>query len=144
MKSCDLVSWELCRPLPLMKGPENVSCSCQNEFVRLIWDTSCFLFCSCKESCDFAALCALSLLSVKSSDNPCLFLLQFYISVTAMACLSVMSVALNPPSHLPDLFPVLVSMFAFTHFLGTFLYFNIVQFSAPPSRKSQKKKNWIG
>lgn len=72
-----------------------------------------------------------------------LCLLQFYISVAVMAGLSIASVALVPPPHLPDLFPVLVSTTAFLHFLGTFIYFNIVQFSGPPSRKSQKKRNWI-
>ncbi|KAM9384074.1 dolichyl pyrophosphate Man9GlcNAc2 alpha-1,3-glucosyltransferase [Pholidichthys leucotaenia] len=66
---------------------------------------------------------------------------KFYTSIAAMACLSVVSVVLVPPPHLPDLFPVLVSSIAFLHFLGTFIYFNIVQFSGPPSRKNQKKSN---
>nr|XP_019954035.1 PREDICTED: dolichyl pyrophosphate Man9GlcNAc2 alpha-1,3-glucosyltransferase [Paralichthys olivaceus] len=66
---------------------------------------------------------------------------KFYICVAAMVGLSVASVAVTAPPHLPDLFPVLVSTTAFLHFLGTFLYFNIVQFSGPPSRKSQKKIN---
>ncbi|XP_019730988.1 dolichyl pyrophosphate Man9GlcNAc2 alpha-1,3-glucosyltransferase-like [Hippocampus comes] len=64
---------------------------------------------------------------------------KFYISLSAMACLSIASVAIPPPPHLPDLFPVLVSTFSFVHFLGTFLYFNVVQFSPPPSKKGQKK-----
>uniref|UniRef100_A0A3Q2XIF2 Alpha-1,3-glucosyltransferase n=1 Tax=Hippocampus comes TaxID=109280 RepID=A0A3Q2XIF2_HIPCM len=68
-----------------------------------------------------------------------LFAFQFYISLSAMACLSIASVAIPPPPHLPDLFPVLVSTFSFVHFLGTFLYFNVVQFSPPPSKKGQKK-----
>ncbi|XP_068445581.1 dolichyl pyrophosphate Man9GlcNAc2 alpha-1,3-glucosyltransferase [Clinocottus analis] len=66
---------------------------------------------------------------------------KFYISVAVMAAVSVATVALVPPPHLPDLFPVLVSSTAFVHFLGTFIYFNIVQFSEPSSRKSQKKTN---
>lgn len=78
---------------------------------------------------------------VFNSHPLCLSLLQFYISIAAMACLSVVSAALVPPPHLPDLFPVLVSTFGFSHFFGTFLYFNVVQFSGPPSRKSQKKNN---
>nr|XP_020458449.1 dolichyl pyrophosphate Man9GlcNAc2 alpha-1,3-glucosyltransferase [Monopterus albus] len=65
---------------------------------------------------------------------------KFYISVAAMAGLSIMSVVLAPPPHLPDLFTVLVSTAAFLHFLGTFIYFNIVQFSGPPS-KSHKKNH---
>ncbi|KAK5869619.1 hypothetical protein PBY51_024322 [Eleginops maclovinus] len=66
---------------------------------------------------------------------------KFYVSVSVMAGLSIATVALVPPPHLPDLFPVLVSITSFSHFLGTFIYFNIVQFSEPPSRKSQKKNN---
>ncbi|XP_029284686.1 dolichyl pyrophosphate Man9GlcNAc2 alpha-1,3-glucosyltransferase [Cottoperca gobio] len=66
---------------------------------------------------------------------------KFYISIAVMAGLSVVTVALEPPPHLPDLFPVLVSTAAFLHFFGTFIYFNIVQFSEPPIRKSQKKTN---
>uniref|UniRef100_A0A668AFW5 Alpha-1,3-glucosyltransferase n=1 Tax=Myripristis murdjan TaxID=586833 RepID=A0A668AFW5_9TELE len=65
----------------------------------------------------------------------------FYISIVAMAALTFTTVAMAPPPRLPDFFPVLVSVFAFLHFLGTLIYFNIVQFSSPPSRKSQKKNN---
>ncbi|KAM7388131.1 hypothetical protein PAMP_024330 [Pampus punctatissimus] len=74
-------------------------------------------------------------------DLACIVRWKFYISIAVMACLSVVSAALVPPPHLPDLFPVLVSTVAFMHFFGTFIYLNIVQFSAPPSRKSQKKNN---
>ncbi|KAG7257621.1 hypothetical protein CRUP_002323 [Coryphaenoides rupestris] len=56
---------------------------------------------------------------------------KFYVSVAVMAALSVASVALPPPARLPDLFPVLVSTFSFLHFLGTFVYFNVVQLGAP-------------
>ncbi|XP_042272698.1 dolichyl pyrophosphate Man9GlcNAc2 alpha-1,3-glucosyltransferase [Thunnus maccoyii] len=74
-------------------------------------------------------------------DLACIVRWKFYICIAAMAGLSVVSAALVPPPHLPDLFPVLVSVFAFMHFMGSFVYFNIVQFSAPLSRKSQKKNN---
>ncbi|KAM4628711.1 dolichyl pyrophosphate Man9GlcNAc2 alpha-1,3-glucosyltransferase [Polymixia lowei] len=66
---------------------------------------------------------------------------KFYISTVAMACLSIASVAVVPPPHLPDLLPVVVSACAFLHFLGTLIYFNVVQFSGPHSRKGQKKTN---
>ncbi|XP_063357316.1 dolichyl pyrophosphate Man9GlcNAc2 alpha-1,3-glucosyltransferase isoform X1 [Pelmatolapia mariae] len=66
---------------------------------------------------------------------------KFYISIAAMVGLSIAVAVLIPPPHLPDLFPVLVSTTAFLHFLGTFIHFNVVQFSEPPSRKSQKKSN---
>ncbi|CDQ84262.1 unnamed protein product [Oncorhynchus mykiss] len=68
---------------------------------------------------------------------------KFYFSITAMAGLSFMSVALAPPAQLPDLFPLLVSVFSYLHFLGLLLYFNIVQIAEPPQsvRKNQKKSN---
>ncbi|XP_042178307.1 dolichyl pyrophosphate Man9GlcNAc2 alpha-1,3-glucosyltransferase isoform X2 [Oncorhynchus tshawytscha] len=68
---------------------------------------------------------------------------KFYFSITAMAGLSFMSVALAPPDQLPDLFPLLVSVFSYLHFLGLLLYFNIVQIAEPLQsvRKNQKKSN---
>ncbi|KAM3875955.1 dolichyl pyrophosphate Man9GlcNAc2 alpha-1,3-glucosyltransferase [Diretmus argenteus] len=74
-------------------------------------------------------------------DLACIVRWKFYCSIAVMAGLSLACVALVPPPQLPDLFPVLVSAFAFLHFLGTLIYFNIVQFSGPPSRKSLKKSN---
>uniref|UniRef100_A0A3P9KME1 Alpha-1,3-glucosyltransferase n=1 Tax=Oryzias latipes TaxID=8090 RepID=A0A3P9KME1_ORYLA len=75
------------------------------------------------------------------SDLGCIVRWKFYISVAAMVGLSITSVTLDPPSHLPDLFPVLVSTTAYLLFLGTIIHFNILQFSGPPSKKSQKKSN---
>ncbi|XP_024135173.1 dolichyl pyrophosphate Man9GlcNAc2 alpha-1,3-glucosyltransferase [Oryzias melastigma] len=74
-------------------------------------------------------------------DLGCLARWKFYISVAAMVGLSIASVTLDPPSHLPDLFPVLVSTTSYLLFLGTFIHFNILQFSGPNSKKSQKKSN---
>ncbi|XP_027884523.1 dolichyl pyrophosphate Man9GlcNAc2 alpha-1,3-glucosyltransferase [Xiphophorus couchianus] len=71
----------------------------------------------------------------------CIMKWKFYVSMALMAVLSVVSVAMDPPPHLPDLFPVLVSTTAFMHFLGVFLNFNIVQFMDPPRKKSRKKNN---
>jgi len=70
-----------------------------------------------------------------------LCLLQFWFSLVAMAALSFMSVWLEPPAKLPDLFPVLVSVLSFVHFLGFIIYFNLVQLTEPPRKKSQKKTN---
>ena len=64
-----------------------------------------------------------------------LSLFQFYTSVVLMVGLSVASMGLPPPAGLPDLFPVLVSTFSFLHFLGTFIYFNIVQLSTPQGKQ---------
>nr|XP_061791260.1 dolichyl pyrophosphate Man9GlcNAc2 alpha-1,3-glucosyltransferase-like [Nerophis lumbriciformis] len=72
-------------------------------------------------------------------DLACILKWKFYISIFAMGCLSVASITLSPPPHLPDLFPVLVSTFSFVHFLGTFVYFNVIQFSEQPSKNRHKK-----
>lgn len=74
-------------------------------------------------------------------DMGCAVRWKFYISILAMAALSIASVTLSPPAHLPDLFPVLISTFAFLHFLGTFVYFNIIQLTDSSTKKSQKKVN---
>uniref|UniRef100_A0A9J7XQ28 Alpha-1,3-glucosyltransferase n=1 Tax=Cyprinus carpio carpio TaxID=630221 RepID=A0A9J7XQ28_CYPCA len=55
--------------------------------------------------------------------------------------LSFTSVWLKPPAKLPDLFPVLVSVLSFLHFLGFIIYFNQVQLMEPQRKKSQKKTN---
>uniref|UniRef100_H2M3G8 Alpha-1,3-glucosyltransferase n=1 Tax=Oryzias latipes TaxID=8090 RepID=H2M3G8_ORYLA len=68
--------------------------------------------------------------------------LFFFPFKSDLGCIvSITSVTLDPPSHLPDLFPVLVSTTAYLLFLGTIIHFNILQFSGPPSKKSQKKSN---
>uniref|UniRef100_A0AAY5EXR6 Alpha-1,3-glucosyltransferase n=1 Tax=Electrophorus electricus TaxID=8005 RepID=A0AAY5EXR6_ELEEL len=86
------------------------------------------------------SLCDLSLSAVTETA---LFLpfVQFGISMAAMAVLSTASAALEPPARLPDLFPVLVSIFSCMHFLASLLYFNFVQLTEPPSRRGQKKTN---
>ncbi|XP_051752270.1 dolichyl pyrophosphate Man9GlcNAc2 alpha-1,3-glucosyltransferase [Ctenopharyngodon idella] len=66
---------------------------------------------------------------------------KFWFSLVAMAALSFMSVWLEPPAKLPDLFPVLVSVLSFLHFLGFIIYFNLVQLMEPQRKKSQKKTN---
>ncbi|XP_062308928.1 dolichyl pyrophosphate Man9GlcNAc2 alpha-1,3-glucosyltransferase [Osmerus eperlanus] len=77
---------------------------------------------------------------------PCLHLAtlvrwKFYVCVVLMAALSVSSVVLEPPTGLPDLFPVLVSSFSYLTFLGCLIYFNLVQLTDSPSRRAQKKSN---
>uniref|UniRef100_A0A8C1JGC6 Alpha-1,3-glucosyltransferase n=1 Tax=Cyprinus carpio TaxID=7962 RepID=A0A8C1JGC6_CYPCA len=68
-------------------------------------------------------------------------LLAFWFSLVAMAALSFTSVWLEPPAKFPDLFPVLVSILSFLHFLGFIIYFNLVQLMEPQRKKSQKKTN---
>ncbi|XP_078263651.1 dolichyl pyrophosphate Man9GlcNAc2 alpha-1,3-glucosyltransferase [Rhinoraja longicauda] len=63
----------------------------------------------------------------------------FLLSVIAMATLSLISVALNPPPQLPDLFPVLVSLFSCIHFLMFLMYFNILHLWQPVFQRHQRK-----
>ncbi|XP_028666773.2 dolichyl pyrophosphate Man9GlcNAc2 alpha-1,3-glucosyltransferase [Erpetoichthys calabaricus] len=63
----------------------------------------------------------------------------FMLSVVSMAVLSVMSATLNPPSNLPDLFPVAVSLFSYLHFLAFFIYFSAVHLLESPNKEDQKK-----
>ncbi|KAG7326273.1 hypothetical protein KOW79_009674 [Hemibagrus wyckioides] len=65
----------------------------------------------------------------------------FGVSLCVMAGLSFMSVALDPPAKLPDLFPVLVSVFSFFQFLALLLYFNFIQLTELTNKKVQKKTN---
>uniref|UniRef100_A0A8C2KU25 Alpha-1,3-glucosyltransferase n=1 Tax=Cyprinus carpio TaxID=7962 RepID=A0A8C2KU25_CYPCA len=69
------------------------------------------------------------------------FPFHFWFSLVAMAVLSFTSVWLEPPAKFPDLFPVLVSILSFLHFLGFIIYFNLVQLMEPQRKKSQKKTN---
>uniref|UniRef100_A0A672LFW7 Alpha-1,3-glucosyltransferase n=1 Tax=Sinocyclocheilus grahami TaxID=75366 RepID=A0A672LFW7_SINGR len=66
---------------------------------------------------------------------------KFWFSLVAMAALSFTSVWLKPPAKLPDLFPVLVSVLSFLHFLGFIIYFNQLQLMEPQRKKSLKKTN---
>ncbi|KAJ8277909.1 hypothetical protein GJAV_G00081560 [Gymnothorax javanicus] len=64
---------------------------------------------------------------------------KFAFFVLAMAGLSFMSTALDPPANLPDLFPVLVSLCAYIQFLGCLVYFNVVQLMDSPSADKKIK-----
>lgn len=65
----------------------------------------------------------------------------FGASLVFMAGLSFMSVAVDPPAKLPDLYPVVVSVFSFFQFLALLLYFNLVQLTELTNKKGQKKTN---
>ncbi|XP_067846507.1 dolichyl pyrophosphate Man9GlcNAc2 alpha-1,3-glucosyltransferase isoform X3 [Heptranchias perlo] len=65
--------------------------------------------------------------------------LAFFLSIFAMATLSLISATLVPPPQLPDLFPVLVSLFSCIHFLIFLTYFNILHQSEPLYKKHQRK-----
>ncbi|KAI1892111.1 hypothetical protein AGOR_G00150600 [Albula goreensis] len=70
---------------------------------------------------------------------PLITKLKFALFLLAMAGLSFMSAALDPPAKLPDLFPVLVSLCAYFQFLGCMIYFNVIQLMEPSGKDDQKK-----
>ncbi|XP_013929787.1 PREDICTED: dolichyl pyrophosphate Man9GlcNAc2 alpha-1,3-glucosyltransferase-like [Thamnophis sirtalis] len=65
----------------------------------------------------------------------------FFISVTLMSILTLMSATVEPPKHLPDLFPVAVSVVSCLHFLFFLLYFNIIAMWESKDGRNQKKIN---
>ncbi|XP_069126311.1 dolichyl pyrophosphate Man9GlcNAc2 alpha-1,3-glucosyltransferase-like [Argopecten irradians] len=52
----------------------------------------------------------------------------FYWSMFGVISLTALSVFATPPSNLPDLFPVLVSIYSCSHFLLFLIYFHVRQF----------------
>lgn len=65
--------------------------------------------------------------------------LVFTMSVLGMVALTVGSLAVKPPVHLPDLFPVLVSVYSCLHFLLFLVYFHYRQLTI--ASVPVKKKN---
>ncbi|XP_063795268.1 dolichyl pyrophosphate Man9GlcNAc2 alpha-1,3-glucosyltransferase [Pseudophryne corroboree] len=65
--------------------------------------------------------------------------LMFFLSMLAMAALTVGSCILRPPPTLPDLFPMLISGVSCAHFLLFFAYFNIVHLWDGDKGRSKKK-----
>ena len=61
----------------------------------------------------------------------------FYISVTGVIALSLVSIFVEPPSRYPDLFPLLVSLYSCGHFCAFFLYFNYKQIYVLHSTKAK-------
>ena len=69
--------------------------------------------------------------------------LVFVVSLLGAMVLSVFSVVVPPPGHLPDLWPVLVSVFSAVHFGLFYLYFNKLQWDRMVAMEEQavtKKK----
>ncbi|KAK3089053.1 hypothetical protein FSP39_000461 [Pinctada imbricata] len=83
-----------------------------------------------------------------STQNSKIHLLEkfiFIISVIGVVILSIAIVTLTPPPHLPDLFPVLISLFCCGHYIVFLLYFYYHQFTceenmAPSNVKISKRK----
>lgn len=62
-----------------------------------------------------------------------LIYIMIFVSFLGMIILTFSAVCLKPPSHLPDLYPLLISVYSCYHFIGFFLYFNYVQIKIPQS-----------
>ncbi|XP_042807933.1 dolichyl pyrophosphate Man9GlcNAc2 alpha-1,3-glucosyltransferase isoform X4 [Neofelis nebulosa] len=65
----------------------------------------------------------------------------FLISVITMVLLTLITVTLDPPQKLPDLFSVLVCFVSCLHFLFFLVYFNIIIMWDSKSGRNQKKIN---
>ncbi|KAG8514225.1 Dolichyl pyrophosphate Man9GlcNAc2 alpha-1,3-glucosyltransferase [Galemys pyrenaicus] len=63
----------------------------------------------------------------------------FLISIITMVLLTLMTVTVDPPQKLPDLFSVLVCFVSCLNFMFFLLYFNIVIMWDSKSRRNQKK-----
>ncbi|KAK2550044.1 Dolichyl pyrophosphate Man9GlcNAc2 alpha-1 [Acropora cervicornis] len=55
----------------------------------------------------------------------------FVVSMLGCLCLHFCLALVQAPRQYPDIWPVLVSVFSCTHFLGFFCYFNYIQFCLP-------------
>lgn len=64
---------------------------------------------------------------------------SFYLSMFGFSFLSVVSLTLPPPPRLPDLYPVLLSVYACAHFCLFCLYFHYCQFMTPQDRQEKIK-----
>ncbi|XP_043860828.1 dolichyl pyrophosphate Man9GlcNAc2 alpha-1,3-glucosyltransferase isoform X2 [Dromiciops gliroides] len=65
----------------------------------------------------------------------------FLVSVTLMSLLTLMSITVEPPHKLPDLFPVLVCLVSSLHFLLFLIYFNVINLWDHRNGRNQKKIN---
>lgn len=65
----------------------------------------------------------------------------FFLSVITMALLTLMTITLDPPQKLPDLFSVLVCFVSCLNFLFFLVYFNIIIMWDSKTERNQKKVN---
>ncbi|XP_023574100.1 dolichyl pyrophosphate Man9GlcNAc2 alpha-1,3-glucosyltransferase isoform X1 [Octodon degus] len=72
---------------------------------------------------------------------PCMLRGLFLASVTVMVLLTLMTVTLDPPRKLPDLFSVLVCFVSCLNFLFFLVYFNIIIIWDSKNGRTQKKVN---
>lgn len=65
----------------------------------------------------------------------------FFLSMAGCVVLTLLNVAVKPPKHLPDLFPLLTSVYSCIHFIGFLMYFNYKQFSVGGIKEIDDKKH---
>ncbi|KAK3927387.1 Dolichyl pyrophosphate Man9GlcNAc2 alpha-1,3-glucosyltransferase [Frankliniella fusca] len=66
----------------------------------------------------------------------------FFVSMIGCVILTLSSIFVKPPNNLPDLFPLLISVYSCLHFIIFLLYFNYKQMSLPGvCLKSLSEKN---
>ncbi|KAK3581862.1 hypothetical protein CHS0354_032768 [Potamilus streckersoni] len=63
----------------------------------------------------------------------------FCLSLTGAVALTIAMVTMEPPPHLPDLFPVLISAFSCGHFVLFFMYYNYLQLGKGVQKPSVKE-----
>ena len=56
---------------------------------------------------------------------------SFFVSLAGCVGLTIAIVIFDPPSRYPDLYPLLISVYSCVHFVGFFVYFNVVQLKLP-------------
>jgi len=56
---------------------------------------------------------------------------SMFASFAGCVALSLVSLLFEPPTAYPDVYPLAVSVYACAHFVGFFVYFNVVQFRIP-------------
>lgn len=78
----------------------------------------------------------------KTENSTMLHLLsiKFFFSLLTMISLTIASVVMKPPSKYPDLYPLLISVYSFTHFAFFFVYFNYQQMIMPEAIPEKIKK----
>lgn len=66
--------------------------------------------------------------------------LGFHASTIVSACLCALKVGIAPPQRYPYLFDLFISAFAFAHFSGFFLFWNIELWKQPGAHQRQRKR----
>lgn len=66
--------------------------------------------------------------------------ISMFVSFIVAIVLTILYLVLEPPVQYPDLFPLVISVYSCLHFIGFFIYFNVVQLRIPQQFDSVKLK----